>query len=163
MRPIPTGPIRTFADDRDGAAAVEMALMLPFFITLVLGAVDASNLLLETHRVEQGLELGANYAAKSRDPDAVTAQARNVAVTGQASGGASRVSGWVASDVSISITSLCKNSSGATCTADRFRTGTDSRMVVMSSSHTYRGFGLINAIMRGKLTIRATHEERVTL
>ena len=141
-----------FWRDQRGVAAVEAALAMPVLILLALGTADVSWMLAQSHRVEQGLAAGGGYLAKSGDPDAHIARARNLAVTGQFSGGDARVDGWSAGDVDVTFRSV----------AGDYRTGDRGRVVVLETSVPYRGFGILNTI-REDWTITATHEERVDL
>ena len=125
--------------------------MLPFFVVFVFGSLDAANLLYQSHRVEQGLELGGSYLSKAPNPAAVTQTARQLAVTGQLSGGKASVKGWSTSDVSITFRSV----------AGDFRTGDSGRVAVLSATVNYSGFGFLDSIMGEDLVIRATHEERI--
>ena len=143
---------RRFFRDQRGVAAVEAALVLPVLILLALGAADASWMLAQSHRVEQGLAAGGGYLAKTDDPSAHVTRARNLAVTGQFTGGNARVSGWSANDVSVSFRSV----------AGDYRTGSSGRVVVLETTVPYRGFGILNSI-RSDWSITATHEERVEL
>lgn len=148
--------LRRFISDSEGVAAVEAALLFPLFLIVVIGAVDASNLLLERQRVEQGLELGANYLAKTRVPDDHFAQARNLAATNQLSaGGTSDVRGWSPSDITITTRDIAAGATAGSVSAGR--------TVILESAHVYRGFGLISAVSRNSVRVRARHEERVDL
>lgn len=138
-----------YCQNDEGVAAVEFALMLPFFVTFVFGSLDAAYLWHESHRVEQGLELAGSFLAKSSDPDAVRSQARNLAVTGELIGGAPRVKGWAASDVKISVRDIPGDWRGG------------ARVVALTSEHDYRGFGFLRAVTRQSLKVRAAHEERI--
>lgn len=140
---------RGLLHDDDGVAAVEFALMLPFFVIFVFGSLDAAYLWHQSHRVEQGLELAASYLSKAPDPDAVRAQARSLAVTGALSGGTARVKGWRTSDVRINVRTLSGDWRGG------------ARVVSLTSEHDYKGFGFLNAVTRQSLKVRASHEERI--
>jgi len=148
--------VSQFRRDTRGVAAVEGALLLPIFLGVVIGAVDTSNLLLERHKVEQGLELGANYLAKARTPVTHLQQARNISVTGELSGGTSSVRGWEPEDVEISTRDI--RAPGAPGTAERIAV-----IVILESDHAYEGFGIVSSLSRGTVRIRARHEERIDL
>ena len=139
--------------EEEGVAAVEVALMLPFFVLLVFGAIDASNLLIQTHRVEQGLALAGGYLSKSQDPGDRIDEAKELAVTGRISGGQPIVKGWSTADVSVSFRSV----------AGTYRTGTSGRVVRMATSHSYEGFGLLRGLSGARIRVEASHEERIDL
>jgi len=103
----------SFATCRRGAAAVEAALVLPILVFAGMGAADAGYLFSEEHRMKSGLAAGARYLSKARDPATAQASAVNIAVTGRRDGsGYARVSGWKASDVSVTYR-LISNTTGA--------------------------------------------------
>jgi len=142
---------RALRRDEEGVAAVEFALMLPFFVVFLFGSLDTAYLLFQSHRVEQGLELSGSYLSKAQDPQSLSNGAKALAVTGQLSGGTPRIKGWTTSDVSITYRAVSGD----------FREGDNARVVVISSAHSYKGFGFLNSIMGGDLKIRASHEERI--
>ncbi len=49
---------------RRGSAAVEMALVTPFFLVLAFGSVDLGNYFLSEHAVLKGVRDGARYASR---------------------------------------------------------------------------------------------------
>lgn len=55
---------RTFLDDRSGAAAAEMALILPFLLALLFGVVEAGNYFLNEHVVVKQVRDGARFASR---------------------------------------------------------------------------------------------------
>ena len=136
--------------DTSGVAAIELGLSLPILMLLGFGAVDGSLLVYQAHQIEQGLELGGAYLAKSPDPGRRAAEARNLAVTGRVSGGTPRVAGWDASHVRVSFRA------GET----GFRQGR-AFVAVLESSHPYEGFGLLKGLWRGELQVVVRHGERV--
>ena len=98
-----------------GAAAAELALCLPMVMALMFGSFEAGNYMLTEHKVIKGVRDGARYAARlpfaSYDCTSGTVTDADVeediiAVTrtGRAgTGGAVRVSGWDAAEVSVSV------------------------------------------------------------
>ena len=144
--------IAAFRNDERGVAVIEGALMLPLLVGFAFAAVDTSNFLAQTHRVEQGLSAAGSYLSKAPSPESLTARAANIAATGSPSGaGGARVPGWSAGDIQITF----RTESGD------FRTGDTGRVVVLSTLHTYQGFGFLSSISGGQVRIRADHEERV--
>lgn len=98
-----------------GTAAAEFALCVPMMMALMFGSFEGGNYLLTEHKVIKGVRDGARYAARqpfdafdctSGTVTDTNVQTNIIAVTrtGQAGiGGAVRVSGWDASEVSVSI------------------------------------------------------------
>lgn len=111
------GLLRTFSRSRSGAAAAEMALMLPLLILILFGGMEAGYFLWNEHKVVKGVRDGARFAGRQSFTvvncagndfsDAnVIAAVKNVTRTGTADGsGAPVVPGWDdnATEVSISI------------------------------------------------------------
>lgn len=54
--------IRSLLGDRGGASAAEFALVLPLFIVLILGVVDAGRLLWELNTIKKATQVGARMA-----------------------------------------------------------------------------------------------------
>ena len=103
--------------DRDGTAAVEMALSLPILLVLILGCFDASNYFLAEHVVQKGVRDAARYAARlpltsypsCTVPSGGTAeqQVQRVARSGDPSGAAGqRLAGWT-NDNMTTVTINC--------------------------------------------------------
>jgi Flp pilus assembly protein TadG len=143
-----------FRDDTSGAAVVEAAFLFPLLIAMGFGFIDGSMLLLQNHKVEQGLVAGAGYLARANTPAAVERLAQNYAVTGTIDGtGQARVSGWQPSDVRVTISTIANNGD--------YRGSADVKIARFSTAHSYQGLGFIKLVSGGRVTIRANHEERL--
>jgi Flp pilus assembly protein TadG len=102
-----------FACER-GAAAAEMALVLPFLIVLLFGSVELGHYFYVEHQVVKGVRDGARYA--SRQPfssiscpsetvdGALETKIKEVTRTGRITGGTARVPGWTNDDISVDVT-----------------------------------------------------------
>lgn len=144
---------RSLARDRRGVAAVEAALLAPLMFAVGFACADAGNMLLERHRMKVGLALGARMIARAPDPAAMEAVARNVAVTGQTSGGTARVKGWTTAQVSVSYRFIA-NGSG------QYVGPATLRIVRLTTAKPYTGLGLLRLVGQEGLSLQATHEER---
>jgi Flp pilus assembly protein TadG len=146
-----------FARCRRGSAALETAFALPIVLALGFGAADAGWLLSQVHRMKGGLVTGAHLLARSRDPVAAEARARNLAVTGRTTaGGAPRVKGWTPANVTVSYR-MVDNTGGAYAGADRCAS------FGLETNIPYTGFGLLRlAGVTGAVRLTAAHEERWT-
>ena len=111
--------IKSFHNCRRGSAAVEMALVTPFLLTLIFGSFELGNYFLDNHIVAKAVRDGARYAARQSysayscssitDSNVVTA-IRNLVRTGQiTSGGSPRVPGW-SDATTINIAVSCNSS-----------------------------------------------------
>ena len=56
--------LRALIADRTGAAAAEMALILPFLIVLLFGAFEAGNFIWTHHKLVTGVRDGARFASR---------------------------------------------------------------------------------------------------
>jgi hypothetical protein len=107
--------------DRDGSAAVEMALAFPILLVLMFGAFDLGNYFLAAHVVDKAARDAARYAARlplANYPSCTVPsggvaeqQTQRVARFGDPSGtGDQRLAGWT-SDTMTTVTIACDNSS----------------------------------------------------
>jgi Flp pilus assembly protein TadG len=103
--------------DRNGAAAVEMALVLPLMLTLMFGSFEMGHYFWNEHKVVKGVRDAARFAGRQSfskfDCSAVIdstveTQIKNIARTGQVTGGAAIVVGWVDDDITVEAD--CDNS-----------------------------------------------------
>ena len=113
---------RAFLSSERAAAAVEMALILPFAIVLLFGSVEMGYFFYTQHQVVKGVRDGARYASRQnfgyfscastslQDPGgtyasgaSMTTTIKNVTRTGRTSGGTSRVPGWVDGDITVTV------------------------------------------------------------
>lgn len=144
-----------FWKHEDGAAAVEAALVLPFLILLGYGAVDFSNLLISHHKMQTQLTAATDYLSRAPSPQSFETQARNLAVTGQLSGGQPLLAGWSVQDIQINYRNT--DNSGGLYRGDAVITS-----VKLSTSLNYQGFGLVNAIVPGGAAVLTdSYETRV--
>ncbi|WFL76627.1 pilus assembly protein [Altererythrobacter arenosus] len=106
---------RGFIFDCEGAAAAEMALILPIAVLLLFAGFESANYFYSQHQISKGLRDGARFAARQNFNDincrsgasissGVVAQIQNVARTGKASGGNARISGWDNADITVTVT-----------------------------------------------------------
>lgn len=99
-----------------GAAAAEMALILPLAVLMLFTTLEAGHWLYTQHQVVKGLRDGARYAARQSFDDvncrngtatistAVVDATKEITRTGQLSGGNPRVSGWDAANITVEVT-----------------------------------------------------------
>ena len=102
--------------DCRASAAVEMALVLPFLLVLMCGAVDVGNYFLSEHVVDKAVRDAARYAARLPMADysgctvpsggSAELQAQRIARFGDPSGtGNARLVGWTADNMTtVSVT-----------------------------------------------------------
>ena len=111
----------SFARDRSGSAAAELALSLPLLIVLMLGSFEVGSYFLSEHVVQKSVRDAARFGARlamtnypsCTVPSGGTAeqQIRRVARFGNTTGtGNARLLGWTA-DSMTTVTIACDNSS----------------------------------------------------
>jgi len=111
-------------------------------------------MLLQTHKMEQGLSAAASYLARAESPASLTTQAKNVALTGRPDGnGQVRVSGWQAGDISLTLRTVQNTG--------QYRGGSIIQVAELSSRHSYKGLGFIRLATGGTASIQSDHEERL--
>lgn len=109
--------LRTFLRDRSGAAAAEMALMLPLLTTLLFVTFEGGYFLWNQHKVVKGVRDGARYAgrldfseygacpvstgAAGAFAGASLTKVQEVTRTGEISGGSPMVTGWANNHVTV--------------------------------------------------------------
>ncbi len=151
--------IRYIRGTDEGSVVVEAALLLPIMLALGLGAADASNMMLQNHKIETQLVMAGNYLAKSQTPNLYETQAKNLASTGQLeSGGSEIISGWSASDITVSYNRVTNES---TETGTEYLAGDTVTIVKISTTVTYQGFGILRSLFGSSIQLKGAYEERV--
>lgn len=145
--------IISFAADRRGSVSAEAALIVPALILLGLGAADYSNMLISHHKMQTSVTNAGIYLAKSGAPANAESKAKNLAVTGQLTGGMAKLPGWENGDITITYST--------TANANSNYRGADVRIVKLSTELDYQGFGFVNALVPGRVKMRDTFEARI--
>lgn len=116
--------------NRRGAAAAEMALVMPLLLTIMFGSVELGNLLYNEHMLVKAVRDGARYAARqdwsyytcSGAPTGpVVANTRALVRTSLLSGGSDRVFGL--DDAEITLTTSCATTAQDDAAATENMTG----------------------------------------
>jgi Flp pilus assembly protein TadG len=143
---------------RRGAAAVELALMLPLLTVMLFGGIEVSYYFYNEHQIIKGLRDGARYASRqsfvsinctgSTIPTTVEDSIKEVARTGQVSGGTARVPGWANEDIAIDLT--CPGADGGTAvTTGIYAEEPDAPVVTLSTTVGYEplfaGVGILTS------------------
>jgi hypothetical protein len=138
-----------------GAALVESALVLPVFLVLVGGVFEFGFFIYQEQLITSGVRDAARYLALAANPNSIASQAaaKNLAVNGKVDGGVPRVSGWLTSDVSVSI-SVVDNSVGSSSS------GSLIRIVTVSTNFIDPSLGFLGLIGLNNPTISVSHQER---
>ena len=139
--------------DCRGAAAAEMALVLPLLLIILFGSLELGNYFMNEHTLVKAVRDGARFAARqgftnytscSGSPGGtVVADTRNVVMNGYLSGGSIVTPNVQASD--ISVTASCKSTAGGQTMSGIYAgrdlngdTQNDALIVTVSASVSYR-------------------------
>lgn len=129
--------VERFRRESGGAAAAEMALMLPLLVILLFGAVEAGHYLWSEHKVIKGVRDGARYAGRQLfdSVDCAAGQfkstsiietgltvedaVKNVTRTGTVdASGVPVVSGWTDNATEVDVTIVCDSTTKTGLYAD---------------------------------------------
>jgi Flp pilus assembly protein TadG len=162
--------MRSLRDDCDGSALVEATIVTPLLVSLFLGVFEFSWYFYNQQLVVAGLRDAARYmtrieltngnsnpcAQKDQNGDLYTAEAANIATTAQpAAGGAARVTGWKAADVTISCLPSAALDSG------RYADGSTSMTIIdAATSFSDPSFGLFSILGFKAPLLSFSHQER---
>ena len=115
--------LRRFLSCQNGAAAAEMALIMPLAVLIMFTSIEAGHYFYQEHQVVKGLRDGARFAARHSFDDincrsggyidsTLSTNIKNLSRTGKISGGTARVSGWDDADITVSVS--CPSGTQAT-------------------------------------------------
>jgi hypothetical protein len=109
-----------------GAAAAEMALVLPLLLVLICGCAELGNYFLDEHRLVKAVRDGARYAARQNvsyftactgtPGGTVVSDTQNVVMTGLVSGGSDYLPNRAGATIAVTI-DHCSTSVGSGPTA----------------------------------------------
>ena len=142
-----------------GAAAAEMALVIPLLLIIMMGSFELGNYFMNEHKLVKAVRDGARFAARqpfgkytcpNTIDGAVATDTKNVIRTGLASGGNSRIVNWT--DAHITLSLACFTAANGT-TLTGIYTGTANGAPVITvmatvpytpilASYGFRGVGL---------------------
>lgn len=143
-----------------GAAAVEMALVLPFLIVLLFGSVELGYYFYNQHQVVKGLRDGARFASRQpftligcngaspvRNSGAVT-RIQQLTVYGQLAISTPRVPGWAPEEVIVTVD--CTNA--MLTNTGIYRNQGNAPVIRLTTSFPYRplfgGLGVVTSQFR---------------
>lgn len=106
--------IRRFRHNTRASAAAEFALSLPMMLALLFCGFEAGHFFWTEHKLVKSVRDGARFASRIDVSDLcagntvamstdVETQIQNLTATGSISGGTSKVPGWNASDVQVTV------------------------------------------------------------
>jgi len=155
--------LRILFSNSRGAAAAEMALLLPLAILLLFGSLEMGYFFYAQHQVVKGVRDGARYASRQSfsyfscgstsllspaglpTGTALATKIKNMTRTGRIVGGKSRIPGWTDSDITVTVT--CPPS-GQEVTSGIYKGMTNAPQVniatVVSYPSLFGGIGVLN-------------------
>jgi Flp pilus assembly protein TadG len=144
--------------DQEGSALIEFTIMAPLLLSLVLGISEFGRFLYQYQMVLEGLRDAARYLARLDANDTTNqSNAANLATTGTIDGtGDPRVDGWVAGDISFSVTDVDN-------TAGTYRGSAEIEVIEVTTTFDYADVGFLSALGFDSISIDAAHEQRVIL
>ena len=169
-----------FLRDRDGAAMVEMAAILPFLLALGCGVFEFGAFFYQYQQVESGVRDAARYMARVSDtssaspcgtsgctspcdPGVLAAKvnnAKDIAVMGSIGGATQRVSWFTEANVTVDYTTVIANPLISGYPTYRGSTG-GIRIIKVSTASSYPGVGFLSFLGLGSaLTVNLSHQER---
>jgi Flp pilus assembly protein TadG len=164
--------LRAVLRDRDGSALFEAAIGIPVLLFLVMGVIEFSWFLYQSHQVATGIRDAARYLARTGNPTASANQAaaRHLATSGQVSGGTARVRGFTDETISFCVgagggcASQCAGvpvtSGGNPCGTEQGCRGGPVSVVVASTSFPEQSLGFFQVLGLKPPTFCLWHAER---
>ena len=151
--------LRRYQECERGTAAIEAVFVVPLLILIGFGAIDGSLLLMQNHKVENGLVSAGNYLSKTQTPTLFEGTAKRLATTGQiSSGGEKKIKNWNEGDVNITY---IETANSDTETGRSYRGGDTIKVVKLSTDVPFQGLGFFKSITGGSVSIKASYEERL--
>lgn len=157
--------LKSLIGSRRGAAAAEMALVIPFLVTILFGSIEMGRYFMSSHIVAKAVRDGARFASRQSftsmpcngTPTNET-DIKNLVRTGTtASGGNSRLPFWTSAGT-ITITITCDSTAAYTASGIYVNATGGARRVTVTASVPYQtlfGFTL------GTLTVPGRSEAAV--
>ena len=151
--------------DQRGAAAAEMALILPLLMTLMFGSFELGNYFWNEHKVVKGVRDAARFAGRQPfskfscsavTDSTVETQIKNLARTGQLASGTAKINGWTNTDVTVGVS--CNS---ATQTGIYKGIATGAPIVTVSATVTYRSLFATLGFDASNLTLNASAQSAV--
>jgi Flp pilus assembly protein TadG len=146
--------------DTGGTATLELAVILPFLMTLGFGTYEFGNLIYNYHLITAGVRDASRYLAGNPQgvSDAIAA-AKNIAIRGTIdSNGTFRIPWWNdANTISIDY-SLIPNDDGLD--GRLYRGGDTVTTITVTATVPYHQLGFLEFLSLGPITLKASHEER---
>lgn len=156
-----------------GAAAAEMALIVPLAVLLMFSALEAGHYIYQEHQVVKGLRDGGRYAARQSfdvincrggSPSAIPAgletEVKNLTRTGKLSGGTARVAGWDNTDITIEV-DCPPPLAGETEHTGIYDSGEPPPQVTISTNFNYNSLFNGLGVLTDSISLNGSHQATV--
>lgn len=151
--------LNRFLRAKKGAALVEFSLLAPVLVMLMCGMCEFSNAMRQYHIMEKGVRDAGRYLARvpmtgcTVNGGAITA-ARNVALTGQTSGGTNLLRTWSdPNTITITVAQCFNNSSGT------YRGHAQMPVIQVEARAPYADLGMLSVLGFSAFTLDVTHQQ----
>ena len=141
------GGLSSLWADRGGAAAAEMALVLPLLLIIMFGSIELGNYFMNEHTLAKAVRNGARFAARQSWSDytacsgspggTVVADTQNVVMNGYLSGGTIITPNIKAADITVA-TSCATTVGGQTMSGIYTGRATGAQIVTVGATVNYR-------------------------
>ena len=127
-----------------GAAAAEMALVIPLMLILMMGSFELGNFFMNEHKLVKSVRDGARFAGRqafasytcpSTINGTTVTDTKNVIRTGLMAGGTSRIVNWTDAHITVSLT--CVPNAAGVAMQGIYRGTTSVPVVIVSASVPY--------------------------
>ncbi len=151
--------IRALLPDQSGAAASELALMLPLMLLIMFGGFEAGHYFYNEHKIVKAAREGARYAGRlpfsaydcSSGTTSRASEIQTVTRTGTAGGTVPRISNWSANN-DVTVTVACTTGVGGIFSGK----ADGAPIVTVSAEAAYPSlFGSLG-VMNGTAKVRAS-------
>lgn len=159
--------LRLLSRDQRGAALAELALVIPFFLLLGFGTLEFGYILYQQSMITKGVQEAARFAARNPAVRAggacpptngqwpsIQGAAKNVATRGNPTSGASIMSNFTPSTLSVSV--ACVSSTGLISSNP---SSGSIPVVRVTASVTANSAGFLQLLHLNSLQLTASHEE----
>lgn len=161
-------PVRHLVRDRTGAAAAEMALVLPLLLAIMFGFAELGRYFWTEHVMVKAVRDGAIYASRQRIDNfncatgvvsaPVVNSTKELVRTGALSAGTPLVENWGSNDTIFTMTVACVTSAGGT-TINGIYTGNGGQVPVLTINASIPYSTIMG--LRGGLKVGAVQQATV--
>jgi Flp pilus assembly protein TadG len=158
-----------------GAAAAEMALVMPLLIVLIFGSLELGNYFLSEHVLLKGVRDGALYAARQPIinydcsvaspivPPTVVSNSKALVRSGELSGGTDRLPRWTDASTVYTVTAACVTAAGGTTLKGIYLVnGGKAPVITVTADLPYQSLVGTIGLARTSLRLRARQQAVVT-